>query len=449
MATQPAGFSQAYANRQIISDLGLLNDKSYGEFVKLYPSLAKDMYLVKRIAQGAMVFSGRRKFGHYVDDKKNLPAFEVEGAVTGSGAGANITVTLAAASHANSGALSPIEAGQQYRNNTSGQMYYVVSVSKSTPSAHTAVLRPVDSAVTAAVVDGDYLLYFPQVVGEKSTKTKGLYPLHTEVTNEVATIRLDEEYTDWSMFEKTDLPGEAAYYKNRANKKNTEAFTAMSELLLIMGIPYSNLSAQGIQNNHKGLLKQMSERGQIDSTSTAIDDAFFTNLTRLIDAEGASDSYDFLVDTELRIKIDAYLRAEYGQSGGIVWGQAYEGDGLEINANVQSYTIDGNKYNFMKYGFFNSARIWGAPINTGVHKNFGLLIPRGEGVDAKSGENIEKFRVRFTGESASAPYIRHWTTGALSPNKTDDEMVLREHHYANMGIECFQLNQFVTVDLNV
>lgn len=446
-----------FANRQILTDLGLLVPRSYTEFIKKYPTLASSNYIVTREAQnsastGAIgMYTKNKEFYQWQQKGKNAPSWKVTTTVTGAGAGQNITVTVAAGYYQTSGGvagvLSPPAPGHFYSNDTTGQVYQVVSVNSGTPSAHTVVLRPVDSTVTASVATTDLLVFEPTVVGEGSGSQETIIQLDERVANYCATIKSTKSFSDWNLFETIDIPNNPSgfdHFKPRQMYNEYDLFLMQQEKLLMFGKPFTNIA--GVVNQHTGLIPQVIAGGQVDTTSTAINAAYFDSQKRLIDAEGYSNEYDALMNIEFRIKWENFLATTY-TAGAIVYEKAFEGDAMEINRNFKAYNINGIKTNVMTYDYFSSAKIYGAAVNSGIYNNACLMIPRGEGVDPDSGTNVPRFNIRWQGQSEQDAPIRVRATGGLAPTPTDDTEKLVISHVTTKGLQAFGLNGYMWTKL--
>ncbi|WP_312697044.1 hypothetical protein [Sphingobacterium mizutaii] len=446
-----------YANRQILTDLGLLNPKSYDKFTQLYPDLVRKNYIVTREAQNARnggtigEYTRNKEFWQWQQKGKDVPSFKVTANATGASAGANVTVTVAAAYHqanaAGAGQYSPPAAGHYYYNDSNGQVFQVVSKNEATPGAHTVVLRPTEASVIADIKATDILIFDVTVVGEASGSQEGIYRVDEKVRNWCATIKTTKKFSDWNLFEEVDMPGPMSSWKWRQMKDEVDLFTYQQERLLMFGRPFTNIA--GVENMHTGLIPSVIANGQKDTASTEVNDAFFENISRLTDAEGTADTYDFLMHKELRMKAENFIAGKY-TNGAIVYkrqGDAYEGDGMVINRNFAGYQIHGINVNFMTYDHFSTANMVGAPVNTGLYKNAGLLIPRGNGVDPGNGQVKSRFNIRWQGISESGPAIRVRSTGGLAPTPTDDTEKLVISHVATKGLQTFGLNGYIWIQL--
>lgn len=443
-----------YANRQVLTDLGLLNPKSYDTFINKYKSIAKKNYIVLREAQNSRAggatgeYTKNKEFSQWQQKGKSVPSFKLSAAASGT-AGANVTATVATeyyqASKGVAGVYSPPAAGHYYYNDTTGATYQIVSKNEATPGAHTVVLRSTDGAAIN-IGANDILIFDVTVVGEASGSQQGIYRVDEKVSNWCATIKSTKTFSDWNLFEEIDMPGPYTSWKPRQMADEYDLFMYQQERLLMFGKPFTNIA--GVENMHTGLIPQVIANGQKMTTQTEINDSYIDDLTRLTDAEGSSNVYDLLAHLELRMKWERYIESK-GGNGGFVYaqGDAFQGDGAVINMNFKAIERNGVRINLMTYDHFSTANMVGAPVNTGYYKNAGLLIPRGEGVDPDSGIMKPRFNIRWQGLTENAPAIRVRPTGGLAPQPTDDIEILRISHVATKGLQVFGLNGFIWTQL--
>lgn len=440
-------------NVATITDLSLLNTltSTYDGFIKKYPDYSKKSYILMTEAQGKIKFTENRKF--YWNEKvgKSMPAFTADGDVAAPTPITDpITVTLGTGSYQNSGTLSPVAASQFYRNERNGNIYEVTGTNKTTPSAHTVTLRPLQTYAAGNVVAGDSFVMLANLVGEASTTKDGLYINREQLNNELVTIRTFQKYTDWAkqnVTEVKDFDGSFMGIEKLNDPDEIERFLEMQELWLMEGAPATNLDATIGDNTNKGLLESVSE---LYSSASAIDDAFFAELRRRSDQNGYTNNYDMLYDTEMMIKVNNYLKSDY-ENGAIVYVDAENsGKPMSIARNFKTLQIYGLQYNFLDYAFFNSAQIWGVATNVGWRRNFALCVPQGLGTDALTGERIPHFGVRYTTVDGKpeGEIIKVIKTGGLAPTPTDQELSVTISHTTNKAVQVFAANGYLKIDLN-
>lgn len=452
--TTPNAFSTSSMTSQVITDLSLLNPltSTYDGFINKYPLLSKNSYILMTEASGKISFTPNRAFYHWEKLGKALPAFVADANVAAPSPLTDpITVTLGSGSYYKSGTLSPVAPGQIYRNERNGNRYEVISVNKATANAHTAVLRPTSTPSAGNVVAGDSFTFQAMIVGEASTTKQGLYIDSERIDNELVTIRTFQKYTDWAKQNVTQIKDTAGNFmgiEKLNDPMEIERFLQMQEVYLMTGAPLTNLDGTIGDNSNKGLLDSVDEQY---TTATTVDDAFFAELRRRSDANGYTNSYDMLYDTELMIKVTNYIKSNF-QNGAIVYvDAANSGKPMSVAANFRSYSIYGLQYNMLDYAFFNAAQVWGIDPSQGLYKNFALCVPQGLGADFKTGEKIPHFGIRYTtvDGNPTGDVVKVIRTGGLAPTPTTQELAVEVSHTTNKAVQVFAQNGYLKIDLNV
>lgn len=449
LSGQPSAGAQASASRQLLTDLGLLVPRAYPEFVEKYPSIVQDNYIVGMESVGNLLFTQNRVFYHWESFGKTLPAFRITTLTTGS-AGADVSVTLTAGSHYDSGTKAPVAPGYEYTDNTTNRTYLVVSVDSSTPSAFVVVLRPNKAAGATSIAAGEQLNFKGRPHTEEgSTKKQGLFAREEKISNEATTIRTDQDFTDLSMFEKTDVPDSPAgysYYRIRQTDKETERFMGVQELQLMLGDSTDNLAATNQNSASTGLVQQVFARGQAVN-QTGVNAALFQGLKRRIEAEGYSSEYHALLDTEYEIAVQDYLKGNY-PAGQVVYASFGGAQSVALSQNFESYNIYGITYHLKSYKYFNASRTWGADLQTGFFKNFGLFIPQGTGMDPVTGKAVGRFTVRYQAQKEGDPIIKVGQNGMYAEPSIGTDAILSISNITYKGIESFGMNGYLTSNIN-
>lgn len=436
----PGGITRKY-----MTDLSLIVERSYPKFIELYPDLAKQSYIINREANGDTKYTKNKKFYQWQPKGKNVPTLQVLATVTGGSANASATFGVAAGYYIDGGTLSPPAAGQYYFNDSSGQVIYIVSVDDSTPSTHTFVARPATLGDTISVNTADLLIFYPTIVGEKSISQATIVQNDIKVINECATIKTTKEFTDWALFETMDIPNSPQGFskiKGRQMRNEIDLFAYQQEILLMFTKPTTNVP--GVVNNHTGVIPDVQVNGQSDTSSTVINQAFFDNIRRVMDAEGRSDQYDYLMALEHRMKAENYLATTF-TAGAIVYANtdAFKKAGATINRTFKGYDFHGYELFFKTYAYFNSSKYSDAAVNSGFYKYAALLLPRDAGVDPENGKMVPRFSVRYQAQNEGDPAIKFRVTGGLADTATDDTEHLVMSHVATKGIQKFGINGYM------
>ena len=441
----PSQVSLANINYQYESDLSMLVPRAYPKFIKQFPSLASKNYIVLREAQNAGLYTDNKTFYQWTQKGKNAPSFQTSvNATPGTPSG---TITCSTAYQFDSNTLSPFGNGWYYRNQTTGQVVQLTNVVNS-GGATTATATTTDGS-NLSILATDLMTWSATVVGEAAGSQTTMATVDVKVTNYCATIKTTQTFTDWSMFERLDIPNNPAGYDKirfRQQADERDRFLFQQEDLLMFGKPMTNIS--GVTNNHTGLVPNVIANGTTDTTSTIVNQAYFDNIRRNIDAQGYSMKFDCLLNIELRMKWENFIASTFN-AGSLVYknADAFEGAGAEINRNFKAYDFHGIELDFMTYDYFSTANIFGGQPNTGLFNNAALLIPRGDGVDPADGTNVPRFQVRWQGVSEGASAIKLRLTGGYAPVPTNDTENLVVSTVATKGLQAFGINGYQFLQL--
>lgn len=427
-------------NYQFESDLALLVPRAYPKYINQFPSLASKNYILLREAQNAGLYTNNKTFYQWTKKGKNAPSFQITtNATPGTPSG---TITCAAAYMYDSNTLSPFGNGWYFRNQSTGQVVQLTNCVNSV-GVTTATATTTDGS-NLSILTTDLMTWSATVVGERSGSQTTMATIDVKVTNYCATIKTTQEFTDWAMFEKLDIPGDPAGFdriRYRQSYDETDRFFFQQEDLLMFGKPITNIT--GVPNNHTGLLPNVIANGQTDVTSTVVNQAYFDQIRRNIDAQGYSMKFDALLNIELRIKWENFIMSTYN-AGSIVLANrdAFVGEGATINRNFKAYDFHGIELDFMTYDYFSTANVFGGQPNTGLYNNAALLIPRGDGVDPEDGTNVPRFQIRWQGVGAGEAPVKMRLTGGLAPVPTNDVEELVVSHVTTKGLQAFGINGY-------
>lgn len=440
----PNGFSVPIMKREILSSLGLLTPANFGDYAKRYPDILDKSYIMTAESlPNVLRWSPTKKFNKWENANKPLPAFQVTGTVSG-GAGATVTATLTSGSHTASGTLSPVAVGQIYVDDKDNKYYEVVAVSKTTPGAHTVQLSPTDASVSASLTTTSFLKYYGRdSVAEASHQDDGIYQHPIKSTHDMSGIRANKKYSDLTAFEQLDLginDGVTYYTLDRSTLE--DEYLQIQEFRLMFGQKYDNIKYENNQNTDStGLIPQVIAAGGTYNAPTAntIDQAFFKGLARQNDADGYTNEYQVLVDTEFDMAMDDFL-ATYAGNGNIVYASFGGSQEVAISRNFSSYSIYGVTYHRKKYDYFNSARTHGAAPNTGYWKNTALFIPQGD--QLFEGERLRNFNIHYMSTSEGGKINWLMQDGAILNPTGSTDMFAEVAIQSWKGISAYNLQAY-------
>lgn len=415
----PNGFAQPKIAYTDISALGLINEKHYTDYADVYPDMSRDFYIIAAEAQpGVLKHSKHKEYYSWQKREKPLPAFKIAGDASAA-AGSTVTVTLTAASHMASGTKSPVAVGETFEDDSTGIVYEVTAVNKTVANAHTATLSVAKSDTIAPVLTAanSYLKYVGRPVQEDSYQQDGIYGGWVSVKRDHTAIRENAKYTDLASFQWIDLGDKT--YKMWELPELEKRFLNVQELRLMFGDTLGNIQAStGNQNSgFQGLIPLIQAEGNnVPATGNVFSDTYFEDLTRSISANGYSNDYDTLVDTEALIAFQKYAQTRTGMNGAVIYGNMQDGDVRLKFDFAKQVTAFGNTFSFKNYAFFNSARTHGAEPGTGIWSGSMLHIPRK--FQYVGDQAVRSFSISYMSDEPGQVY-RLFTDGGLVGKNTN------------------------------
>lgn len=439
------GFSVQQITYPIVSALGLIDEHSVEGYVRAKRSIVRDSYIMQLKAQGNVKWTPTRVYRRWKDNNnKELESFQVTAAVTGSGAGASVTVTLLASSHMASGTLSVPAVGYVFEDDTTGIQYEVVSVNKTTAGAHTAVLNPTDITDIATITtDSFFKLLGRPNAQEASFQQDGTYNSFERQEGTLSTIRTNKAYTDYTMMERTEYEGQTFYMLDEGDIDRRHI--AEVELQLMKGKVRNNTKALGNENtNSLGLVENVKLNGNV-FPSVTLNDAFFKDQYRSSRADGTANEYDILADPEYILAWSDYLKTANPAQVII---NVNNGEDIkavfDYDTNVKIYNT---RMNVKEYVWFNSARTHGADASKSYDKGTALWIPKGEYYNNEAQGQVPYLRTRYWAVEEGGKINTLSTDGAMAGKNTTMNLEVALVSYE--GLEAYDLSSFnlVTLDL--
>jgi hypothetical protein len=380
-------------------------------------------------------------FYHYEQAGRAMGFVQSAAAVSVS-AGAGATITVAAGAYSASGTRSLPNEGQIYYNARTGVESRVSAVpNKSTPYAHTFVLTPVIATENASTLAGDVLQNRGyKYLGEASDYTGTEVRNIDKYTNFCTQIRKDSKFTDLSMAERIDFEIDGQrFYKYKQLKDDNYEMMLQKEVALMDSNLTDNLGYN--ESGTAGVIQQVQANGTTQYYSTMGAQTTFAQIERQIDSQGGPGEYDWLSDTNQSIEIQNALGNDFN-NGAILYAQTGSMDNLDLARGFKSFTPYHRKYNFTRYLPFSQAAFYGNNVAGTTRDNFGLLIPKGTGTDAKTKNIVPNFCIRYQNIPGFGKVVIG-ETGGLSPNGKTTKLELDVFQQAYYGVMVFAANQYV------
>lgn len=445
------GFASPMLREDALTTLGLLNDKNIEGMIKKYPEIFRKYYITAKEGQGAIKRTKNRFFEQWVDENKPFEKFKVTEDVAGGGAGQSVTVTLTGESHypTDSG-LSPVAVGHFFVDDATGIEYEVVSVDKSTPGAHTAVLNPTSSAATADIsaADSVFLWRGRLSVEEASKQADGHYRGVEKRRRYLSAIRTDKKYSDDTMLETLDY-GDNTYYnldKTDINDRHLHS----TETQLMFGEIRDNIQSTGSRNTlAEGLIPQVQRWGTDLGTGVTIDNAFYQNIARTTRSDGYSRHFDVLAHSDFIMANEDYLDTVMVQKNIQV---SVTRDGLnplKVAFDFGTYDRYGIKYDLKEYDLFNTGLTYGSEANEDSYlAGAALFIPQGDFVHPEAG-NLPFFQVRYQAITEEGWTTKMMSDGGMLPQSKNTNAEIEFSLLSWKGIETYNIQAYKWVTVTV
>lgn len=461
---QPGAFAAPNVTRQIISDLQILKKHYWSQFVEKYGDQADYFTFLSTFA--GMELAGGRDFYHYEDFGKLLLAVATTGAVTQSGSGANVVLTLSADSHyaLNGTSYSPARIGEEVRLASSGMEGKIVAKSTATPGAHTITVKPnstaaFTSAGSATIVSGEVLVLLANSnAGEASSDIDTQTDIDTKVTGSIMTIRDDWKATDLSEMEEVEYKydgetpvssgGIKSAYTLKGLVKFNKRYMAITSEKLMKGDVITNTGLATSAVGTQGMLPAIAARGGTTTyTGGAMTIANLHTALRYQLVQGSAKQIQWLQDAFQNTDFSDLLTSTYS-GGAYVYGTSNGAASKEASAayGFKEFFIDGFLLQAKVYPF-NTEILTGRAPAIDQYRDFGVLIP--QGTTLSKGKTISNVTVMYqeppaisAADGSVGNGIRAWRYGGASPNATDGNMVDKVSMISYKGVRCAGINQF-------
>lgn len=449
----PSNISQAASNRAILlTDLQLLAPHCYRDFVENY---GQQSYITILDMLGKTEKIQGRDFFHFENRGKLHSKVTVQTQVTAPAAGADVTVVATAGDHTNSGTWSPWRVGEVVRISTSGIEGKIVSVNKTTPNAHSAVIRPLKttqafvSAGSANLLANDMLQFMGVTeAGERSTAPDPLIPLPRKISNTTTEVREVWRETDRSLIEELNynIAGQP-YYKYKGMGDAQKRFLNNKAFKLMFGDTADNLGALGGSVGTQGFIPRARVDGQTQSyTAGSLGVPDIHSVSRLLDFNGGAQEYHWLQDVFQNQEFNDELFQTYN-GGAIIWNSVGGSADIAIGYGFKSVEIDGYVYHVRKEPTFNPQVVWGAApgVGTPEFQNFGLFIPQKQFTDPTRKVMLPAASIIYNAVPGESE-LKVWETGAFAKQPNSETAEVAVHWLCYPGLRVFGANQIAILE---
>jgi hypothetical protein len=361
-----------------------------------------------------------------------------------------VTITISAADHVNSGANSyPLLNNLVvFENETVG---FVSAVNRTVASAHTFTIKRLNSSqdVQAAAVLGTKAVFYGSVFGEASDTPETRVPVVTKVTNTIHTTRKAYKMTDWATQNETEFEFKGQKYLYvKGLEETADQFSMEEELNLILTPAASGLTdaSSNALKTATGLIPQITSNGQSVEYFDEPDLAFQQDTVLTIDANYGDDEYFIGQGRDVSLANDNWLVdfTKYGDTR-ISYNAFDGGQQQALKFDFKSIELGGVTMHFDTWAILSHQGSLGA--GDMPYRNMQIMIPTGSGLDEQR-NSVPYMRMRYS-EPAGAPWevqgdVKIWEHGGASRRGATNGIQQRFVEYISYkGLEIRNREKFV------
>lgn len=469
---QPGAISIPQANRQLMSDLQILNRHFYKYFINKYPN---QMFTNWLATFAGMEETKGQEFYHYESLGKRMLHVVNKTAVAAPAAGATVTVVIQVADHYNAGTQSAIRVGETVKTASSGIEGKVLTIDKTTANAHSMTIRPLRadqafvSAGSANLLANEVLKLMSNTeAGEASSNIDPQIPVNEKITNYCTTIRDDWKATDHAEMEEVEYiiqgtggdisagikqDGQSAFTYRGLTEANLRYLTNI-DLKLQFGGLQTNTGLNASDRGTKGLVPEIQARGNsVGYTIGSLDIGLIQAITAQMDVYGNPIQNQWLMDIRQRQEFDNALFALY-PAGAFVWGNGAASEQASVSYGFKQISVDNYVLSVGKNMAFNTEVLYGVTPDVDQYRNFGIIVPQGsKSVRGNNGNGegftkMDNLTIMFEAPRGGGTIqngIKVWEYGGAA----NENMTGTMNHTVSMityrGLRLSQASQFFTV----
>lgn len=374
------------------------------------------------------------------------------------GAGNPITITLEAADLDGSNRFFPQQRDVvHFKNNVPG---VITNVNVSSPSAPVLTIEPLDSSDDIGIVSaGDEVAIISNMSGEGTDQQSSVTSRTIHETNDMQIIKDDMVVTGSEMTNQTwftsDSDGRSIpvyYIKNQFDLDYR--MTLRMDGALLEGKKVTNTTADPTNGDFnlrgtEGILPKTRANGiNIPHTPGQFTIAKFDEINDRLDRVFAGNNicgllgYRYYLDLKNSL-VDFFKDTNIQYAQKEVANDLFGGDEALAGTMDWQYLVTGErKFMFKKMGVFNHPKYLGSAGHD--HPNYGLYLPLNQKKDAKTGNRMPQFGMRYKELNGYSRLMEHWVTGGAGTDaKTDSLDLMRNHQRSEIGAQHMGANQFV------
>ncbi len=453
-------------NRAIISGLQLLTPQFYAKYGQKYGSEFYNYFFQMLATYDGMEEVKNQNYFWFESKGKNQIAVTNLIAVSAPAAGATVNVSIPASQLYSSGTYSPLRVGETVyvaSSNIGGEIMTV-------PTPDTCTIRPKKSTqafVSANSLDllANEILIFGGLtdVGEASVAYTSQTHLDVKYDNNITEIR--ELYAATDLAEMTDIyynsgvtgdvlggvqQAGTSYFTYKSMVKTDTRYINSIESRLMRGDAVTNTAMINSSNSvgTQGFIPKITTDGEtVNYTPGTLDIAKLHEITRIMKVNGCAIQNTWLSDIFQNQDFDDGIFKEY-PAGAFVWGTGSNSEEASMTYGTQNFKIDGILFQKKEYAPFNSEYTTGLTPSVDYFRNYGIIAPNGQTMDAKNYTPMKNVSVMYQvppkgGTTGNG--IRVWPYGGGSQNPTDGTMTDNVAYITYRGLRVCLANQFVIV----
>jgi len=450
------------ANRALVSLLQLLTPQYWNKYVEKY---GREDFTWWLATFGGMEEVKNRDYFWFENRGKLMEGITNLNTVTTPAAGATVNLTLSPGDHFASGTESPLRVGETLRVASSNVEGVILDITPTT-GAFTFHVAPKQTTQafagnTGSLVAGEVLLFGGLMdVGEASSAFEPLIHLDQKYQNSITEMREDWSATDLAemteVFYDNGVTGDSpaaqagtSYFTYKGLVKANVRFKNYVESKLMRGDIQNNTAINATSVGSQGIIPYLTQNAEMVGYSGGIIDfAKLHEITRVMDINGCAEQAMWLMDIFQRQQFSDGIFKEL-PAGAFVWGTGEKSQEATMAYGFESVYIDGYMLKVKKYKPFNSEYTTGKTPTVDYFRNYGLICPNGETIDARDASKVYKnIQIMYQAPPAGGTIgnaIRVWQEGGGSRNPTDGTMRDRVHFITYRGSRVSAANQFIQV----
>lgn len=365
----------------------------------------------------------------------------------GASAGAAAVITLADASHQNSGTKSPFNPNDLLMIGLT--RLFVQSKDEGTPNAHTITVVPVNDAIQldAVIAALDTIVNYSNANAEGTGQPNSnisspltfsnntqIFKTKFEVTGTEATNKLEVAVTNSDKYYYMYEGADDAFIKHKLDV----------EYGLLLGQKDSGLldAAGNEVLTTKGMDQFITEDGNTQPYVGSFDQmSYIDEMVKTLSVNRAPKENMLLAGVDLNLDIDNLI-TDVMKAGGIQYNQFGRGNAQQKSVDLGFDSFVKGSFIFHKKEFeaLNHQKITSAPGQT--WPGVGYVIPLEKVRDPKTSKNLDTIACRYKANDKETRKYKHWVRDISITN--DDK--LEFNYMCDKGLHLATVNRFIKID---